>query len=77
MIKISLADALRELNRLDEALKTYNEGIDLARQSMEATFIAYATAGVGETYRLLGQSDKARTLLEEARHQAERTETTI
>jgi two-component SAPR family response regulator len=38
---------------------------------MEAIFIAYATAGVGETYRLLGQHDRARKLLEEARHQAE------
>jgi LuxR family maltose regulon positive regulatory protein len=68
-IKISMADALRDLNRLDEALVNYDEGIKLARQSLEATYISYATAGIGETYRLLGQYDKAKTLLEEARYQ--------
>jgi LuxR family transcriptional regulator, maltose regulon positive regulatory protein len=71
VIKISIADTLRDLSRFDNALENYNEGIELARETMEATFIAYGTAGVGETYRLLGQYDKARTLLEEARHQAE------
>jgi LuxR family maltose regulon positive regulatory protein len=68
-IKISMADALRDLNRFNEALVNYDEGITLARQTLEATYISYATAGIGETYRLLGQYDKARTLLEEARYQ--------
>lgn len=71
IIKISTADALRELNDFDNALRDYTEGIELARQSNEPTFIAHATAGIGETYRLLRHFDKARTLLEEARYQAE------
>jgi two-component SAPR family response regulator len=71
VIKISIADTLRDLSRLNDALKNYHEGIELARQSMESTFIAYATAGIGETYRLLGQYDRAKTLLEEARYQTE------
>jgi LuxR family maltose regulon positive regulatory protein len=71
VIKISIADTLRDLGRFHNALENYNEGIDLARQTMEAIFIAYATAGIGETYRLLGKHDKAKTLLEEARYQAQ------
>jgi ATP/maltotriose-dependent transcriptional regulator MalT len=70
-IKISMADALRDLSRFDEALGNYDEGIKLARQSLEAIYISYATAGIGETYRLLGQHERARTLLEEARYQTE------
>ena len=69
VIKISMADALRDLGRFSEALGNYDEGIKLARQSLEATYISYATAGIGETYRLLGQYEKAKTLLEEARYQ--------
>ncbi len=70
-ILISMADVLRDLDLYDEALAAYYEGLELARQVMESYFVAYSTAGIGETYRLLGARDKAEILLKEAISQAE------
>lgn len=70
-ILISMAEVLRDLNLYDDALTAYNEGLELARQVLEAYYVAYATAGIGETYRLLGATDKAEVLLREALSQAE------
>jgi LuxR family maltose regulon positive regulatory protein len=73
-ILISMADVMRDLGRYQEAIPIYQEGLELARQIMEASFVAYATAGIGETYRLRGECDKAEILLKEAQHQAEEQE---
>ncbi len=70
-ILISRAEVLRDLDLYDEALAAYYEGLELARQVMEPYFVAYSTAGIGETYRLLGARDKAEILLKEAISQAE------
>jgi LuxR family maltose regulon positive regulatory protein len=58
-ILISIADVMRDLGLYQDAMPVYQEGLELARQLMEASFVAYATAGIGETYRLQGESEKA------------------
>jgi len=73
-ILISIADVHRELGLYQGAMTIYQEGLELARQLMELSFVAYATAGIGETYRLQGEREKAEILLKEARHQAEEQE---
>jgi len=70
-ILISMAEVLRDLDLYDDALRLYHEGLELAREVMEAYYVAYATAGIGETYRLLGARDKAEVFLKEAISQAE------
>jgi len=70
-ILITMAEVLRDLDLYNDALTTYQEGLELARQVLEAYFIAWATAGMGETYRLLGDREKAEVLLKEATSQAE------
>jgi len=70
-ILINLAEVLRDLDLYDEALAAYQEGLELARQVMETYLVAWATAGIGETHRLLGDTDKAEVLLKEAAAQAE------
>ncbi len=73
-ILISMADLLRDLGLYQEAMTAYQEGLELARQLMESSFVAYATAGIGETHRLQGENEKAEILLKEAQHQAEEQE---
>ena len=63
---IGKADVLRDLDRYDEALDSYNLGLDIAREVMESYYVIGAKAGLGETYRLLGDSDKAEVLIKEA-----------
>jgi len=70
-ILISIADVLRDLDLYNDALATYLEGLELARQVMETYYVMHATAGMGETYRLLGDRDRAEVLLKEAVSQAE------
>jgi two-component SAPR family response regulator len=68
---ISIADILRDLGEHKDALSTYQEGQEIARQVMESSLVAYATSGIGETYRLQGEREKADILLKEAFHQAQ------
>lgn len=70
-ILINMAEVLRDLDLYDDALAAYHEGLKLARQVMEVYYVAWATAGIGETYRLLSDRDKAEVLLKEAITQAE------
>ncbi len=70
-ILIAMAEVLRDLDLYDEALAAYQEGLELARQVMEVYYVTWAKAGIGETYRLLGDRDKAEVLLKEAISQAE------
>lgn len=62
-ILINMAEVLRDLDSYEEALDKYHEGLNLARQVMESYFVAWATAGMGETYRLSGDRDKAEVLI--------------
>ncbi len=68
---ISIADILRDLGEYKDALSAYQEGQEIARQVMESSLVAYATSGIGETYRLQGEREKADILLKEAFHQAQ------
>ena len=71
LILINIAEVLRDSDLCDDALATYNDGLELARQVMEPYYVAGAKAGMGQTYRLLGDLDKAEVLLKEAISQAE------
>jgi two-component SAPR family response regulator len=68
---IGKADVLRDLGRFGEALDSYNMGLDIAREVMESYYVAGAKAGLGETYRLLGDTEKAEVLIKEAISQAD------
>lgn len=68
---IGKAEVLRDLDRYDEALDLFNLGMDMAREVMESYYVIWAKAGLGETYRLLGDSDKAEVLIKEAVSQAD------
>jgi len=65
-ILINMAEVLRDLDSYEEALDKYHEGLNLARQVMESYFVAWAIAGIGETYRLSGDRDKAEVFIREA-----------
>ncbi len=71
---VTIGEVLRDAGRYQEALESFQVGLTKSRRLMEASFVAYATAGLGECYRLVGEREKARILLEEARHQAEEQE---
>ncbi|MEE8372322.1 MAG: tetratricopeptide repeat protein [Dehalococcoidia bacterium] len=71
LILVNIAEVLRDLDLYDDALAAYQEGLGLARQVMETYYVMWAKAGMGETYRLLGERDKAEVLLKEAICQAE------
>jgi len=68
---IAMAEVLRDLELYDDALTSYHEGLELARAVLETYYVMWAKAGIGETYRLLGNYDKANVLLQEANLQAE------
>jgi len=67
---IAKGEVLRDLDRYDEALDAYNLGLDIAREVMESYYVIWAKAGLGETYRLLGDTDRAEVLVKEAIAQA-------
>ncbi len=70
-VMISIADVLRDTGMFDDALTAYQEGLTLAEEVMEVYYIIWATAGMGETHRLLGAPQTAETLLRQALSQAE------
>ena len=69
-ILINIGEMLRDLGVYQEALNSYQKGLELARDVMESYYVISAKAGLGETYRLLGDQDKAKVLIEEAIAQA-------
>ncbi len=69
-VLIAMAEVLRDLDLYDDALAAYEKGLELARQVMEVYYVMWAKAGIGETYRLLGDRDKAEVLIKEAISQA-------
>ena len=64
-IMINIAEILRDYGRYDEAIVRYEESLELARLVMEPYYIASAKAGLGETYRRIGDLDRADVLLRE------------
>jgi LuxR family maltose regulon positive regulatory protein len=71
LILINSAEVLRDSDLCEGALTIYNDGLELARQIMEPYYVAWAKAGMGQTYRLIGNLDKAEVLLKEAISQVE------
>ncbi len=69
-ILINIGEMLRDLGAYHEALDSYHKGLELARDVMESYYVISAKAGLGETYRLLGDRDRAEVLIEEAIAQA-------
>ena len=65
-ILIDTAEVKSSLGQYLEAIDSYNQGLELARQVMETYYIAWAKAGLADTYRLLGDIDRAETLAREA-----------
>lgn len=63
---MTLADIHREQEQYDVALGFYQAALELARECMNAPMIAYGSIGLGETYRLTGDSRRAKSLLKEA-----------
>ena len=74
LILINVAEVLRDAGSYDEALAKYNDGLELAGQVMEPYYVSWAKAGMGQTYRLAGDLDKAEVLLTEAIAQAQEHE---
>ncbi len=69
-ILINIGEMLRDLGAYQEALGSYSKGLELARDVMESYYVISAKAGLGETYRLLSDQDRAEVLIEEAIAQA-------
>ena len=65
-IRISMGEVLRDKGEYPEALTHFQAGLTTARELIEPYLVSYATTGMGEIYRLLGDRDKAEVLLKEA-----------
>ena len=63
---MTLADIQREQGHHSASLDLCQRSLDLAKRFMETPLVSYGSAVLGETYRLIGDTDKARTLLREA-----------
>jgi len=65
-IQIHTAEVKHSQGLYEDAIAACNQGLELARQVMETRCIAWAKADMAENYRLLGDLDKAETLVKEA-----------
>jgi tetratricopeptide (TPR) repeat protein len=60
---VSIGDTLRALKRLEEAIASYQQAIDISRQSGSPVFEWRALYGLARCERLLGNDDHALKLL--------------
>ncbi|HXH20431.1 MAG TPA: tetratricopeptide repeat protein [Dehalococcoidia bacterium] len=63
---LSLADVKRDTGHYDQAIDLYNDGLDKARRLGEAYFVDYAVDALGMTYMLMGDLQKAESLIRHA-----------
>ncbi|MDA1349124.1 MAG: tetratricopeptide repeat protein [Chloroflexi bacterium] len=63
---MTLSDIKREQGEHPAALELCHRSLDLAKTLMETPLVTYGSAVLGETYRLTGDTEKARSLLKEA-----------
>jgi two-component SAPR family response regulator len=63
---IALAEIQRDQNLIKESLVNFFKGLELSRSIFESYYIAWAKAGLAETYRQMGDLRKAKVLSEEA-----------
>ncbi len=61
----TLADIQREQEAYGAALESYQRALALARECMETPLVSSCTIGMGETYRLMGDTARAKSLLKE------------
>jgi ATP/maltotriose-dependent transcriptional regulator MalT/DNA-binding SARP family transcriptional activator len=69
----NIGDAQKDLGNLENSVKNYQKGLQIARQCMESQLVAYINASLGTTYGLQGRFDEAETLIRQAISQAEDT----
>jgi ATP/maltotriose-dependent transcriptional regulator MalT/DNA-binding SARP family transcriptional activator len=63
---LSLADVRRDTGQYAQAIELYNDGLEKARRLGEAYFIDYAVDALGMTYMLMGDLQKAESLIRHA-----------
>ena len=63
---MTLSDIQRERGEYAESLSSCQKSLGLARQCMETHLVGYGSFAMGETYRLLGERQKAKSVLHEA-----------
>jgi len=68
IVVVGLGDVERDYGNLEKALEWYDRGLALAGSASEANLVTYATAVMGDTYRLLGETTRAEMLLSQATH---------
>ncbi|MBI4311743.1 MAG: tetratricopeptide repeat protein [Chloroflexi bacterium] len=71
VVAVSIADLERDRGNPGEAIDWYERGLNLASRVSEANLISYATALMGDTYRLRGELNRAELLLQQAKKLAE------
>jgi two-component SAPR family response regulator/Flp pilus assembly protein TadD len=59
IIALAFGEVCRDTEEFELSIQSYQEAISLARESQENSAVAYAKAGLGETYRLMGETDQA------------------
>ena len=74
---LTRGEVLRDAGQYKDALISFQNGLGVSREVMEPYFITYALLGLGEVERLLGNTDKATALVNEALIQAQESWTTI
>ena len=62
----TLGDVQRDQSLYEAAISSYEKALKVAKECMEAPAISNGSIGLGETYRLLGDSGKAKVILNEA-----------
>jgi ATP/maltotriose-dependent transcriptional regulator MalT/DNA-binding SARP family transcriptional activator len=65
-VRVSEADIQRDQGELEAALRTYESGLNLARQLDEPEIIAYCLDAIGRTYLALGKPLIAEKLIRQA-----------
>lgn len=70
-ILASIADVQRQCSQYKAALELYRRGLDLAHELEETYLAIYTTDGMANVHRLLGDLDKAETLIGHAFAEAE------
>ena len=63
---MTLADIQRERGEYPESLASCERSLELARQCMERHLVSYGLVAMAETYKLMKDADRARSLLNEA-----------
>ncbi|MBI2965689.1 MAG: tetratricopeptide repeat protein [Chloroflexi bacterium] len=72
MVLVNIGDTRREMGDPASALTAYRQGLDMAIVAQEPRVTCCANIGIGVSYRIAGEFDKARFHLDQAAYEAER-----